>query len=347
MSQQKRRKQRAAGDQAKMIWKVELRHIIDANKHKHSTKDKTVSTRTKDHRHETLYQSLQELRDLGYKLDNPRNLREKHFKALLDYWIENKLSASTIQGKTSVFRVFCTWIGRPGMIKTLSAYDIDVSLVKRSQIAQVDKSWEGNGVSFQDVMKLVDAYDERAGAQLRVIKAFGLRKEEAVCFQPIRAMKLGEDRQSIFVEKGTKNGLKRYLLIDNDEKRDALAIACKISKVTDGHIGWEDKTLEQAVNKIANIMTKFKLTKKGLGVTLHGLRHERFHNIYEEVTGHPCAVKGGNIENVDPDLDLKARHKMTMEAGHARLGITNAYAGSFKGKNKTDNGGGCLEAPLI
>ena len=280
------------------------------------------------------FQGFQELRDLGYKLDNPRNLREKHFIALLNHWIEIKLAASTIQGKTTVFRVFCTWIGRPGMIKSLSEYDIDINLVKRSQIAQVDKSWEGNGVSFQDVLKQIDAYDERAGAQLRVIKAFGLRREEAVCLQPIRAMKLGEDRQSIFVEKGTKNGLKRYVPIDNDEKREALEFACKIAKVTDGHIGWNDKTLEQAVKKLANIMAKFGITKNELGVTLQGLRHEHLHNIYEEITGEPCAVKGGKIENIDPDLNLIARHKMTMEAGHARLGITNAYAGSFKGKNK-------------
>ena len=76
-------------------------------------------------------------------------------------------------------------------------------------------------------------------------------------------------------------------------------------------------------------MAKFGVTKKDLGVTLHGLRHERMHDIHEEVTGQPCAVRGGLRENIDPDLELKARHKMTMEAGHARLGITNAYAGSF------------------
>lgn len=317
----------------KMLWDVELRRIIDANKTRHAVKDKTVSTRTMEHRHDVLFQSFRELRSLGYKLDNPGNFREKHFTALLDYWIENKLSASTIQGKTSVFRVYCVWIGRPGMVKSLREYDIDINLVKRSQVAQVDKSWKGNNASFQDALKKIDAYDERAGAQMRVIKVFGLRKEEAVCFQPIRAMKLGEDKQSIFVEKGTKNGLKRYVPIDSDEKREALAFACAVAKVTDGHIGWQDRSLKQAVKKMANIMAKFGITKKDLGVTLHGLRHEHLHDVFEEVTGQPCAVRGGLREDIDPDLELKARHRMTMEAGHARLGITNAYAGSFNKKN--------------
>lgn len=318
----------------KMIWKKELSIIFEANKTRHAIKDKTVSTRTKDNRHDVLYQSFTELRnECGFKLDNPRNFREKHFKALLELWISKGLSPSSLQGKTSVLRTFCTWIGRPNMIKPLESYVEDVSLVRRSQIAQVDKSWVGNDVSFQDVLKQIDAYDQHAGAQMRVIKAFGLRREEAVCLQPIRAMKLGEDKQSIFVEKGTKNGLKRYLPIDNDEKREALAIACQVAKVTDGHLGWDSLTLKQAVKKIANIMAKFGVTKKDLGVTLHGLRQEHLHNIHFEVTGEPCAVRGGKKENIDPELELKARHRMTMEAGHARLGITNAYAGSFNQKS--------------
>jgi hypothetical protein len=72
------------------------------------------------------------------------------------------------------------------------------------------------------------------------------------------------------------------------------------------------------------------VTKKELGVTLHGLRHERLQDIHEEITGEPCAIRGGKLENIDPELELKARHIMTTEAGHARLDITTAYSGSFK-----------------
>lgn len=323
-----------ATPKVKKLWKVELRRIIDANKTRHALKDKTVSTRTKEHRNDVLYQSFTELRKLGYKLDDPSHLREKHFVALLNHWIENKLSAATIQGRASVLRVFCTWIGRPNLIKSLKEYVEDASLITRKQAAQVDKSWVGNGVSFQAILKLVDAYDLQAGAQLRIIKAFGLRREEAICLQPIRAMKLGEHRQAIFVEKGTKNGLKRYVSLDNDEKRAALEFACQLAKVTEAHIGWEGLTLKQAVKRMANIMQKFGVTKKELGVTLHGLRHERLHEIHEEITGEPCAIRGGNLENIDPELELKARHVMTTEAGHARICITTAYSGKFNKVHK-------------
>lgn len=79
-------------------------------------------------------------------------------------------------------------------------------------------------------------------------------------------------------------------------------------------------------------MQKFKITKKDAGTTLHRLRHENLHDIHEEVTGHPCPVKGGRVEDMDPELLLKARHKMTQAARHARLSNTNAYAGSHKRK---------------
>lgn len=321
---------RQQGAIARMNWKIELLKILAEHKSKHANKDKTVSTRTKDHREEVLFRCFRTLHALGYKLDNPRNFREKHFIALLDYWLKQELSASTLQGNASVLRVFCTWIGRPNMIKPLESYVDDISLVRRSQIAKVDKSWAGNGVEFDQVLTRIDAYDERAGIQLRIIKAFGLRREEAVCFQPIRAMKLGEDQGTIYVEKGTKNGLKRHVQITNDYQRDVLAMACRLAKTTEGHLGWEDLSLKQAVKRIANIMQKFGITKKDMGVTLHGLRHERMHDIHEEVTGVPCPIKGGDVKDIDPELQILARHKMTQAAGHARLGITNAYAGTFK-----------------
>lgn len=321
----------------KKIWKVELSKILDANKGKHAFKDKTISCATKDKREDTLYQSFAELRDEcepNCKLDDPRNFREKHFELLLNLWISKGISPSTLQNRASVLRTFCTWINRTGMIGPLESYVDDKTLVKRVQIAQEDKSWTGNGLDFDEVLKKIDAYDIQAGAQLRIIKAFGLRREEAVCFKPIRAMKLGEDQNSIYVEFGTKNGLKRHVPIETEYQREMLKYACSLAKTTGAHIGWEDLSLKQAVKRMANIMQKFKITKKDAGATLHGLRHENMHDIHEQVTGHPVPVKGGVVEAMDPVLVLKARHKMTQAAGHARLGITNAYAGSFKKPKK-------------
>ena len=326
----------------KKIWQKELLIILGENKSKHAFKAKTVSTRTKDHRHEVLFQSFGELRDECVpkcKLDDPRRFREKHFELLLELWLSKGLSSSTLQNRTSVLRTFCTWIGKANMIAPLETYVDDKTLVRRVQVAQEDKSWTGNGLDFDAKLKEIDAYDLQAGAQMRIIKAFGLRKEEAVCFRPNRARLLGADQNAIYVEFGTKNGLKRHVPIDTEFQREMLEYACRLAKTTETHLGWEDLSLKQAVKRMSNIMQKFKITKKDAGATLHGLRHENMHDIHEGVTGHPAPVKGGNIEDMDPDLVLKARHKMTQAAGHARLGITNAYAGSYK-KQKKDKSNG-------
>jgi site-specific recombinase XerC len=321
----------------KILWKVELRKIIDANNRNHGLRDKTVSTETKQNRADILYQAFTELRGLGFKLDNPANFRERHFKALLNHWISKGLSPSTIQKRTSVLRVFCSWIGRTNMIKGLEVYVDDVTIIRRVQVAQMDKSWSYNNVSFEDKLKEIEAYDIRAGAQLRMIKAFGLRRREAVCFRPIVAMRLGEESQSITVEFGTKGGRPRSIPVDNDEKREALANACKLSKVTNGHIGWVDLTLKQAIMRFANIMHKFGITKKDSGVTVHGLRHEYINDQYEVITGQPSPVRGGQKKDVNPEKDFEARMRLTLDAGHSRLSITPSYFGSYNKSNTQEN----------
>ena len=60
----------------KILWRKELRALLEENKTKHALKDKTVSTRTKDNRHEVLFQAFEELRnecEPKCKLDDPRH----------------------------------------------------------------------------------------------------------------------------------------------------------------------------------------------------------------------------------------------------------------------------------
>lgn len=321
----------------KHTWKKELAKLIAENNDRHASRNKTVGSRTKESRTELLYQAFTILRnELGCKVDNPRNFKEHHYKRLLDYWLGKGLSAATIQSRTSTLRVFCSWIGKSNMIKPVEDYVEDPSRVRRVQVAQVDKSWSTNGVSYEEKLKLVENYDLKAGAQLRMIKAFGLRKMEAVMFKPIVAMRLGKESTSITIEFGTKGGRPRSILIDSDEKRGALAHACLISKETNGHIGWEDLSLKQAVKRFANIMQKFGITKKDCGVTANGLRHEYMNDEHENITGQPSPVRGGKKEDIDPELELIARTRIALDAGHVRTGITNAYIGSHNKKTIKD-----------
>ena len=311
-------------------WKAELAKIISLNNKMHSVRNKTVGVQTQIERKEILFKAFIQLRALGFKIESPRNFKERHFKALLKYWLDKNLSASTIQKRASILRTLAGWVGKHNMIKPLEDYVEDKSRVRRDQVARVDKSWSTNGVSFQEKLAQMMGYDKKLGAQLMMIKAFGLRRAEAVMFRPIVAMRLGEVSTSIVVEFGTKGGRPRSLSINSDEKRAALAFAVEVAKEGIGHIGWEYLTLKQAIRRYANAMIKFKITKKDLGVTGHGLRHEYLNDTYESIAGQSSPVRGGLKENVDLELDKLAREVTTQEAGHSRLSITSSYFGSYR-----------------
>ena len=78
------------------------------------------------------------------------------------------------------------------------------------------------------------------------------------------------------------------------------------------------------------------ITKRDLGVTAHGLRHEHLNELYERVTGVPSPVRSGSVTH---DLDRLthdiARARVSQEAGHSRLGISDAYIGARPADKRT------------
>ena len=312
-------------------WQTELATILKRHNERASVRDKIVGFETKQKRADVLYASFNELRDLGYRMENPRNYREKHMQVLARHWEAQGQSPSTIQNKISIFRVFARWIGKDGMIKDSRAYVSAPSVVKRDQVVRVDKSWSANDIDFDRVWNSLNAYDERAGAQLLVIRAFGLRRKEAVTFRPFIAERHGENFHDIVVEFGTKGGRPRSVPIELEEQRFALEYAKKIAGTPMGHIGWEGLTLQQSIWRFGNLMKKFGITKKELGVTAHGLRHEYANDKYERHTGKPTPVRGGVKGDVEQDADKLARQQTSEALGHSRLSITGAYCGSFRG----------------
>jgi hypothetical protein len=77
-------------------------------------------------------------------------------------------------------------------------------------------------------------------------------------------------------------------------------------------------------------MHREKVTRKGLGITSHGLRHEYVHERYEEKLGVVAPVKGGGKPDMDAD-DANAKKRMiSEELGHSRPQIIGCYSGSPK-----------------
>jgi len=214
----------------------------------------------------------------------------------------------------------------------------DPTRFTRSYAATKDRSWEGNEVEFDSVVEKVGAIDQRVAAQLTLLLAFGLRRKEAIMFMPHVAVVRREnvptsqhpsDRYAVFlkVERGTKGGRLRLVAIRNDEQRSALELALQFAPHSSSHLGHPGLTLKQSLKRFDNVMRKAGVTKKELGVTAHGLRHQFAQEFHVELADVQAPVRGGG-ECADPAILNAALLEIARQLGHNRTAITCAYLGS-------------------
>jgi integrase len=247
-------------------------------------------------------------------------------------------SAAYIQQQLSFLRVYAgSWIGKPGMVRPLAAYVDEPACFNRSYAAKEDRSWEGNAVEFKSVVETVAAIDPRVAAQLALLLAFGLRRKEAIMFMPHVAIVRREnvpgsqhpsDRYAVFlrVERGTKGGRLRFVGIRNDDQRSALERALPFALHPSSHMGHPGLTLKQSLKRFDNVMRKAGVTRKQLGVTAHGLRHQFAQEFHVELTDVQAPVRGGDV-CADPETLKAALLEIARQLGHNRRQITSAYLG--------------------
>ena len=85
------------------------------------------------------------------------------------------------------------------------------------------------------------------------------------------------------------------------------------------------RTLAQAERHLRYVMERHGITRAGLKVVPHGLRHQDAADAYRAMTGQPPPVAGGGT--VDAALDARARQAIAEHLGHGRPAIVNAYLG--------------------
>jgi hypothetical protein len=275
---------------------------------------------------------------------------------LVDYWtgnarvadrcrqrglamLERPHSTAYIEQQLSFLRVYGdTWIGKPGMVHPLADYVDDPARFKRSYTAKEDRSWEGNQVEFKGVFETVAAIDPRVAAQLALQLAFGLRRKEAVMFMPHIAVVPAEsvptsqhasERYAVFlsVRRGTKGGRLRFVAIRNDDQRSALELALQFAPRPSSHVGHPGLSLKQSLKRFDNVMQKAGITKRQLGGTAHGLRHQFAHEFHVELTGVQAPIRGGDV-CADPQTLKAALLEIARQLGHNRPQIMNAYCGA-------------------
>ncbi len=306
-----------------------LWHAIDrvtkAHYKRHALRDKEVSAKTAKERRNSLRRIAADLHCLGYALEHPKNLSRRHIAALADDWIARGLSPGRIANLLSALR----WLGRilpkPGFVPELGELFADERAYRRRYVASEDKSWEAAGVDYVDVVRKLYAKDPPVAVQLLLIIAFGLRALEAQRLRPHQA-DYG-DRLAVFW--GAKNGRKRFEPIDTPAQREVLELAKSYAPYDAASTIPAHYKADAWYWHFYYILSHYGgVTRKQLGVTVHGLRHEYLGDLYETLTGLPRPLRGpvdATPENLV--LDRKGRKRVADIAGHRRPGITAHYVG--------------------
>ena len=315
-----------------------LQLILQRHNWQHSSTHKGVSHKTMAERTRFCIWLFDFLRShpKHFKLD-PRTFSGRHVEAVTGYWQDEaragRISPATIQTYFSFMKTFAGWIGKPKLLKPIACYFDDPKLYQRHLANGIDKSWRAKGVDVAEVIREVAAYDVHAAASLRLMQAFQLRFKESVMFRPhtdvISAAQAGKPADGIAfyldTHRGTKGGRKRLFPIDTEVRQDAIDYARRVVVGVNESVSDPRLTLLQAMRRLRYVMERFGITRAGLGVVPHGLRHQGAADDYESITGVPPPIAGGS--GVSPALDLQARREIAARLGHGRVQITNVYCG--------------------
>lgn len=265
---------------------------------------------TRANRHRGLQAMAGELRQLGYRLPAAASLKPKHVDALVGHWKAEGVSDATIRNRLGWVRWWAEQINKPGLVP---ASNERFGLAERTP-------YQGNKARNADPGTLARVQDERIRLVLRMQRAFGLRREEALKFRP-RISDRG--RYLALVPSTTKGGRYREIPLTLPRQRDLLEEVRRVAG--DGSLVPAGMTYKAYLQRY-----KHETRAAGLGQA-HGLRHGYAQARYKALTGWDCPAAGGpTIERMTADQerqDRGARLAISRELGHGRLDVVDTYLG--------------------
>lgn len=285
---------------------------------------RALSIKTQERRATAICKAFVELREGGFALQTPWSLKAKHVQYLVERWVKDKQSGGTIENKLTYLRALAQWMGKANLIGTLADYvDRREAGLERNYVATEDKSWVAKGVDAAAKIEEISRTCPYTAVQLKLQAAFGLRIEESFMLRPLEAVR---DSRTLDVTRGTKGGRPRQVPIER--KIAILEEAARLSNGVTGSTIPAGRTLKQWRDWYYYVLAKHGLTKNGIGVTSHGLRHEYLQTLYEEVAEVPAPIKGSSARP-DPAAHEEAKRRVVVAAGHRRPSKANAYLSTF------------------
>jgi len=266
---------------------------------------------TQNKRERMLTLMANQLHALGYRGMTPRSLKPKHVEALVTHWSDQGLSIGTLKNRMAVIRWWAHKVDKQNVVARSNAhYGIP------------DRRFVTNESKARTVIRsqLDKVRDEHVRMSLELQQAFGLRREEAIKFQPSFA-----DRGDHLVLKAswTKGGRERTIPVRTEAQRDVLNRARRLAGL--GSLIPSNRNYVQQLRVYEGNTLRAGLSQ------MHGLRHAYAQNRYEELTGWKAPASGGpKAKTLTPEqreTDRETRLTISRELGHERVSITAAYCG--------------------
>ncbi|MCD6055143.1 MAG: integrase [Gammaproteobacteria bacterium] len=262
-----------------------------------------------------LHSVARELQELGYKLDNIRQLKPKHIEALVEKWKAAGQNPGTIKNKMAKLRLTATCIPKPNIIKPTNE---EYGISNRNYIPTHNKAI--------DEIDLSQINDPHLKLSIEAQKLFGLRREESL------KIILSQADQGNFLEmqpSWTKGAVPRQIPIETPEQRAFIDRAKSFVGEGRSFIPADKSNREQLNRYIGE-------TKRIGFRNLHGLRHAYAQRRYRELRQYTgkileCPLRGGKsrkeMAKEERLIDDKIRERISANLGHSRISIVKIYIG--------------------
>ncbi len=279
---------------------------------------KTLCRQNRDGGHSTqvnraylLNQMANHLHELGYRNMNAKSLRPKHVERLLKYWTDQGIGNAALKNRLSAIRWWAGKVNKHNVVsRSNSVYGI-------GQVPSIPESTKAQQLDLAKVSEIPDLHIQLS---IRLQSAFGLRREEAIKFQPTYA--IGEKRISLKAS-WTKGGRARSVPILTEEQRELLQQVTALAK---------GGALIPSDSNYVTQLRRYERLTRAIGLrNLHGLRHDYAQRRYHFITGWACAAAGGPkasaMSSSERCADRDARLIISGELGHSREAIAATYLG--------------------
>jgi len=290
-----------------------MKHVLVRELVQLAERNRDGSFATQAARKAILIQAGKDLLASGFRNLGVTGLKPKHVTSLVDRWKADGISDATMKNRLSHLRWVAEKIGKQNIVPRTNA---ELGIGNRRYVTN-----ESKAVSISNDT-LAKIKDERLRVSIELQRAFGLRREECLKFQPTYAAAAGSDRIQLKAS-WCKGGRAREMPICSDYQREVLARAAALAG-TGSMIPSEQRYIDR-LKQYENATIRAGMSR------LHGLRHEYAQRRYRELAGWESPASGGptarQLTTEQKLIDRTVRLQISQELGHNREAITAVYLG--------------------